>query len=157
MKILNIMAGPPSDINDDFTSVDNFLSHEGQHFVCGGTTSTIVANHLKVDIDIPIEVDEESDALPFGLIGGRIIATEGVITLTNVALALERKKIPSVHSGEYQLYSALLESDEINIFFGRAKNKKHCENISFEKKKESILKIQDELIKLKKKVNLYQN
>lgn len=157
MKTLNIMAGPPASKADDIKTVQAFLSLDGRHFVCGGTTAQIVAKYLGKGIEIPIEVDGNSTAFPFGSIGGDITATEGVITLVNIAKAMKREVMPIKGSGEYLLYNALMESDIINIFLGRAKNTLHSGEISFEKKEKSILYIKEKLTELKKTVNLYQN
>lgn len=155
MKTVNVMIGPPSCAERDSETVEKFVSLKGQHFVCGGTTAEIVARRLNKQTVIPIE--SEGDAFPFGKIGNDIVATEGVITLLNIAKAFERNGMTKTNSGEYLLYSAMLESDVVNIFFGTAKNPLHSGDISFEKKKTSILYIKEKLTELKKTVNLYQN
>lgn len=157
MKAVNIMAGPPSNSEDDIRTVEAFLSLEGRHFVCGGTTSNIVARCFNKSIDIPISVNEKHEGFPYGKIGGDIITTEGVITLKNIEAALKTECIPTKGSGEYLIYTALMESDIINIFLGRAKNNLHSGEIGFEEKEKSITYIKEKLTELKKTVNLYQN
>ena len=55
---------------------------------------------------------------PTSLLEGIDLVTEGVLTLSQVLLALQSHKAPQSESGAYKLYYTLLENDYIDIVSG---------------------------------------
>ena len=52
---VNIMVGPPVDKEKDQEYIEEFLRMEGRHVVCGGTSSTIVANFLDEELHTSLD------------------------------------------------------------------------------------------------------
>ena len=130
---INLMIGPPSDRNDCEKMVSLFLSKGGKHIVCGGTTSTIVANYLNKPI-IPNINYFDPEIPPTATIEGIDLVTEGVITINRVN---EYAKDYIADNESYKqwnykqdgaaLISRMLfeEATDINFYVGRAVNPAH--------------------------------
>ena len=159
MTRVNILAGPPACPENDMEVVRHFLSLDGCHIVCGGSSALMVSRCTGFEISIPLdgtsgEFDENT--LPAGRIGDEIYATEGIITLKNVAKALEEEKAPIEGTGEYLLYSRLTSCDEVNVFWGCAVNSCHPSEIDYFKKEEILIYIIEKLKKLNIRVNIFK-
>ena len=157
MTRVNILAGPPICPDDDKKTVDSFLSLDGWHIVCGGSSSEMVSRCTGLEISIPLDGNFDCDTLPYGKIGNDIFATEGVMTIMNVANAFQTGIAPVSGTGEHLLYSLLISCDEINIFRGCAVNSCHPNEISFSKKEQSLIYIINKLKQLNKTVNVYSD
>ncbi|MDR1092612.1 MAG: serine/threonine-protein phosphatase [Clostridiales bacterium] len=77
---VSVMVGPPVDKSRDDFYVGRFLAGGGKKVVCGGTSSQIVARHLRADILADFEYPDR-EVPPIGHIKGIDLATEGVLTL----------------------------------------------------------------------------
>lgn len=82
-EVVNILIGPPRNRDDSNRMMSLFFSKEGKHIVCGGTTSTIVANYLGKPIKTNMRT-ETNNIPPIAEIDGVDLATEGVITISKV-------------------------------------------------------------------------
>ena len=130
---MNLMIGPPSDPADVDKMMTLFFSKEGKHIVCGGTTSTLAAEHLGVPVDTRLEyVDPEIP--PISHIKGVDLATEGVITINRVLSYAqnylqdnEKYTQWSYRKDGASLIARLLfeEATDIEFFVGRAINPAH--------------------------------
>ena len=131
---MNLMVGPPSNPDDVEKMMSLFFSKEGKHIVCGGTTSTLAAQHLgkPLNLEMPLYVDPEIP--PTAKIEGVDLVTEGVITITKV-LEYARNYLDdndSYTDWSYKKDGASMiarmlfeEATDINFFVGRAVNPAH--------------------------------
>jgi hypothetical protein len=82
-EVLNVMFGPPGVHEETDRMISLFLESEGKHVVCGGTTSTLVADYLGKELKPNLDYEDE-DIPPTATIEGIELATEGVITVNRV-------------------------------------------------------------------------
>lgn len=130
---VNLMIGPPSKREDVNKMQSLFFSKEGKYIVCGGTTSTITAEHLGKPV-IPNLNYFDPDVPPTATIEGVDIVTEGVITMSKVLeyandyLDKNEKYTQWGYKqdGASQIARVLFEeATDINFFVGRAVNPAH--------------------------------
>ncbi len=130
---MNMLFGPPANRDDCDRMMSLFFSKEGKHIVCGGTTSTIVANYLRKPLKASLNF-VQSDIPPTAEIEGVDLVTEGVITVDRVVTyakdyLAENKSYEhwSIQRDGASLISRLLfeEATDINFFVGRAVNPAH--------------------------------
>ncbi len=130
---MNLMFGPPADYDDNEKIVSMFLEKKGKHIVCGGTTSTIVAEYLKKPLEVKMDF-VRPDLPPVGKIEGVDVVTEGVITMSRVLNFakdyLEENETYNewgVENDGASTIARLLieEATDINFFVGRAINPAH--------------------------------
>ena len=130
---MNLLFGPPSNRDDNDRMMSLFFSKEGQHIVCGGTTSTIAAKYLHKPLKTTLKF-EASDVPPIAEIEGVDLVTEGVITVNKV-LEYAQDYLQDNESYEQWAFkndgasqiSRLLfeEATDINFYVGRAINPAH--------------------------------
>lgn len=132
-NLVNLMFGPPSNMEDNDKMMSLFFSKDGQHIVCGGTTSTIAAEYLGKTVKPTLDY-VSPDIPPVATIEGVDLVTEGVITISKV---LEYAKDFVGENNEYtdwelgmdaaSLIARKLfeEATDINFFVGRAINPAH--------------------------------
>lgn len=162
---MNLMFGPPSDRDDVNKMVSLFFAKGGKHIVCGGTTSTIVANYL----DKPLVPDlkfYDPQIPPTASIDGVDLVTEGVITINKV---LEYAKNHLEGDEAYtewgykkdgaSMIARLLFEDatDINFYVGKAINPAHQNPnlpINFSIKMALINELSDCLRKMGKNINV---
>ncbi len=132
-NLVNLMFGPPASVDDNDRMMSLFFSKDGQHIVCGGTTSTIAANYLGKEVKPTLDYISP-DIPPVAEIEGVDLVTEGVITVSKV---LEYAKDFVGENNEYtdwelgkdaaSLIARKLfeEATDINFFVGRAINPAH--------------------------------
>ena len=130
---MNLLFGPPSNRDDCDRMMSLFLSKEGKHIICGGTTSSIAAKYLGKPLKATLSF-ERSDIPPIAEIEGVDLVTEGVITVNKV---VEYAKDYLEDNQSYEewsmkrdgasLIARLLfeEATDINFFVGRAVNPAH--------------------------------
>lgn len=132
-KPMNLMIGPPANPDDVSKMMALFFSKEGQHIVCGGTTSTLAAQHLGTVME-PLLEYPDPEVPPIAKIKGVDLVTEGVITINKVLtyaqdyingsrcfLDFENRK-----DGASRISRMLFEeATDINFFVGRAVNPAH--------------------------------
>ena len=162
---VNLMIGPPANVEDNEKMASLFFSKGGKHIVCGGTTSRIAADYLGK----PLEVCEnygDDDLPPAGRIEGVDLVTEGVLTINRV---LEYAKDYLWDNETYSRWCynrdgasmlarmLLEEATDINFFVGRAVNPAHQDpelSISFEIKMRLIQELADCLKELGKTIRV---
>ena len=130
---MNILFGPPRNPDDCDRMMSLFFSKEGEHIVCGGTTSKIAAKYLGKTVKTSLNF-ERSDVPPIAEIEGVDLVTEGVITINKVIEyakdALDKNELYehwSFSRDGASLICRLLfeEATDINFFVGRAVNPAH--------------------------------
>jgi hypothetical protein len=131
---VNLLIGPPADPKDCSKMMALFFSKEGKKIVCGGTTSTIVANYLHEPIVTSLEYGNDPDIPPVASIRGVDLVTEGVITLSRVVQyaqsfvnGTDLSNLWSLQNdGASRIAQLLFEyATDINFFVGRAINPAH--------------------------------
>lgn len=130
---MNLLFGPPSNVNDCERMMSLFFSKDGKHIVCGGTTSSIVSKYLGKPLKTDINFISP-DVPPTAEIEGVDLVTEGVLTINKV---LEYAKDYLSDNKCYEVWSfgrdgasrisRLLfeEATDINFYVGRAINPAH--------------------------------
>lgn len=130
---MNILFGPPSNVDDCDRMMSLFFSKAGKHIVCGGTTSSIASRWLGKPLRVSLNF-EKSDVPPIAELEGVDLVTEGVITVNKV---LEYAKNYLGENEKYEEWNfkndgasricRLLfeESTDINFYVGRAVNPAH--------------------------------
>lgn len=130
---MNLVIGPPSDPNDCDKMMSLFFSKEGKHLVCGGTTSSIVAEYLNKPLNTKLEYLDK-DIPPTAEIEGVDLVTEGVITINRVLAYAQDylkdneayKDWSSKRDGASLIARMLFEeATDINFFVGMAVNPAH--------------------------------
>lgn len=130
---MNILFGPPSNLDDADRMMALFFSKEGKHIICGGTTSSMAAKFLHKPLKASLNF-EQSDVPPIAEIEGVDLVTEGVITMNKVIEYAkdylgENKYYEhwSIKRDGASLISRLLfkEATDINFYVGRAINPAH--------------------------------
>ncbi len=164
-SLINLMIGPPSDRNDCDKMVSLFLSKEGKRIVCGGTTSTIVAQHLNKPI-VPNLNYYDPEIPPTATIEGIDLVTEGVITINRVN---EYAKDYLANNESYKqwnykqdgaaMISRMLfeEATDINFYVGRAVNPAHQNPnlpINFNIKMQLVNELSESLKKMGKNIKV---
>ena len=133
-KPVNLLFGPPTDPADVKKMLSLFFAKAGKHIVCGGTTSTLAAEHLgkPLTVSMPLYLDPEIP--PTACIEGVDLATEGVITINRVLEYAQDYLKDNVRYGEWcskmdgasQIARMLFEeATDINFYVGRAVNPAH--------------------------------
>ena len=130
---VSLMIGPPVDKEKDDFYISRFLAGEGKKVVCGGTSSQIVARHLKTTVRASFDFPDK-DVPPIGFIDGIDLTTEGVLTMRRL-LELSEKYI-DVHDltpktftkkdGASLLAQMLFEeATDVHFFVGQSINAAH--------------------------------
>ncbi len=162
---MNIMFGPPRELEMENEMLTEFFGSLGKHIVCGGTTSTVAARHLGKPL-IPSLDFSDPDIPPIATVEGIDLVTEGVITMSRV---LEYAKDHLEDNTSYEIWSykqdgasrisRLLfeEATDIKFFVGRAINPAHQNPnlpINFSIKMRLVDELTDCLEKMGKKVKV---
>ena len=130
---MNLLFGPPRNRDDCDRMMSLFFSKEGNHIVCGGTTSSIAAKYLGKPVRATLNF-EQSDVPPIAEIEGVDLVTEGVITINKVIEyakdALSSNELYDQWSikqdGASRICRLLFEeATDINFYVGRAVNPAH--------------------------------
>lgn len=88
-KVVRVLTGPPSNPEDDKRMIEEFMSGEGKHVVCGGTTANIISRELMRSMKTSLEY-MDPNIPPIAYIDGIDLVTEGVLTLTRTLSLLRR-------------------------------------------------------------------
>ncbi len=167
-KVVNIMTGPPENEEDDAKMVSDFMKMKGYKIVSGGITSQIVSRQLGKKIE---SSSYELDPVipPTSKIEGIDLVTEGIITLNHVLKILEMNLMDDVpmelfdelakKNGATQISNMLIDRcTTVNIFVGKAVNNNYThKTVPFEitARKNIVVKLEELLRKMDRKVNLY--
>ena len=130
---VNLMIGPPVDKEKDDFYISRFLAGAGKKVVCGGTSSQIVARHLKTTVRASFDFPDK-DVPPIGFIDGIDLTTEGVLTMRKLLELSE--KYADVHDltpktftkkdGASLLAQMLFEeATSVHFFVGQSINAAH--------------------------------
>lgn len=121
---LLLVTGPPFERSDDATIAEAIKDFEGIKIIAGGTTANIISRQLERPLElIPSKIGV--DLPPTSKMDGVDLITEGVLTLTRVAIYLESGKIPIKEDPASQIANLLLDSDVITFLVGSRINVAH--------------------------------
>ncbi len=161
---VNLVFGPPANVEDNEKMMSLFFSKGGKHIVCGGTTARIAADYLGKAL-IPGEKKEE-DIPPTSTIEGVDLVTEGIITIDRV-LTYAKDFLADNESFEQWCYkrdgASLIarmlfeEATDVNLFVGRAVNPAHQNPelpINFSVKMQLVRELAESLEEMGKKVRV---
>jgi hypothetical protein len=134
-KVLQIFTGPPKSKELDDALMNDFLSGEGKHIVCGGTSSNIAARFLDKEIETELS-SASADVPPTARIEGLDLVTEGVLTLSKTIQMLKQYLSDDVDvdfflsldedNGASRLAKLLIEEcTDLYLFVGTAMNEAH--------------------------------
>lgn len=164
-ETLNVMFGPPAVHEDTQRMISMFLESEGKHIVCGGTTSSLVADYLGVEIHPNLEY-ADADIPPTASMEGVDLVTEGVITVNRV-LEYAKNYLEDNQSyvkwgykddGASMICRMMFEdATDINFFIGRAINPAHQNPnlpINFSIKMQLVIELNEALKKMGKQVHV---
>lgn len=164
-EALNVMFGPPAVHEETDRMIEEFLASGGKHVVCGGTTSSLVAEYLGVDLIPNLDYDDPNIP-PTANIKGMELVTEGVITVNRV-LDYAKDYLEDNSSyvkwgfkmdGASKLSRMMFEdATNINFFIGRAINPAHQNPslpINFSIKMQLIIELAEALKKMGKRVQV---
>ena len=164
-EALNVMFGPPAVHEETDRMIEEFLASQGKHVVCGGTTSSLVAEYLGVDLIPNLDYDDPNIP-PTANIKGMELVTEGVITVNRV-LDYAKDYLEDNSSyvkwgfkmdGASKLSRMMFEdATNINFFIGRAINPAHQNPslpINFSIKMQLIIELAEALKKMGKRVQV---
>ncbi len=162
---MNVLIGPPANPDDVSKMMALFFSKSGKHIVCGGTTSTLVGEHLNKPVLSDLDY-LDPDVPPIAKIEGVDLVTEGVITITKVLTYAENYLADNLQYSEwsYKMDGASLiarmlfeEATDISFYVGRAVNPAHQNPnlpISFNIKMRLIDELSECLKKMGKRVKV---
>ena len=130
---VSLMIGPPVDKSKDDYYISRFLSSEGKKVVCGGTSSQIVARHLKTTVRASFDFPDR-DVPPIGFIDGIDLTTEGVLTMRRLLELSEKYVSPkdltpktfTKKDGASLLAQMLFEeATDVHFYVGQSINAAH--------------------------------
>jgi hypothetical protein len=121
-----VVTGPPFKREQDPLLVEKIQGFEGKRIVSGGTTAQIVSRimnrQLKVDMSC-----WSPQVPPCSMMEGLDLVTEGMLTLSKVATALEQKKpaytLPN--DAVRKFIQVMQESDQVHFIVGTKINEAH--------------------------------
>ena len=128
-----LMIGPPINAENDDFWIKKFIELDGKKIVCGGTTSHIVADYLKTDLQTSCDFIDK-DVPPTAHIEGIDLVTEGVLTLRKLLEHSEKylsvsdlaPKYYNSKDGASLLADMLFEkATHITFFVGQSINPAH--------------------------------
>ena len=164
-QAVNLLIGPPKQQQDDERFLQQFLTSEGAHIVCGGSTAQMVSRCLGRQLVISDDY-VDPDIPPAARIRGIDLVTEGVVTLGRALDIVSRyasaESIPSHWEARgdaaTQIARMLLEdATDIRFFVGKAVNPSHQDpelHIDFSLKMGIIEKLEKLLRDMGKRVTV---
>jgi len=118
---LMLFTGAPAQKVRDPELAELARGFAGRKVVCGGTTATILARELGLDLNLDSSLDNlDPEVPPEASLAGFDLVTEGAITLAVTARMLERENNPDQlrPNAATRLAGLLLDSDLIHIVAG---------------------------------------
>ena len=121
-----VVTGPPFTKEHDEQLVQKISEFEGKKIVSGGTTAQIVSRLMQK----PLKVDMSCwspQVPPCSVMEGIDLVTEGMLTLSKVATALEQKKpVRSMDNDAVKKFVQVMqESDQVRFIVGTKINEAH--------------------------------
>lgn len=123
-RLLLLVTGPPFERSDDETIANTIRDFQGIKIIAGGTTANIISRELGRPLEmVPSKVGW--DLPPTSKMEGVDLVTEGILTLTRVAIYLEAGQVPLREDPASLITNFLLDSDVIHLLVGSRINAAH--------------------------------
>jgi len=100
-----IAVGPPMSKKSDKDFCKTFIKAKGRKIICGGTTASIIAKHLKKEVQVLLQKNEMS-VPPKAKIQGIELVTEGIITLSKALEILDEIKAYELKRNNIAVWNA---------------------------------------------------
>lgn len=123
-RLLLLVTGPPFERSDDETIANTVRDFDGIKIIAGGTTAAIIARQLERRLEM-VPSKFGCDLPPTSKMDGVDLITEGVLTLTRVAIYLEAGQVPLREDPASLITNFLLDSDVIHLLVGSRINAAH--------------------------------
>ena len=123
-RLATVMTGPPQDRSVVQKMIKDFIAHRTTRIICGGTTSHLVADYLKQEL----QMDEsylDTDLPPIAKLKGVDLVTEGILTLSRTTEYLKRGRPEGKVNAATTLLNHLIDADGITFMVGTARNPAH--------------------------------
>lgn len=121
-----VVTGPPFTKEKDYLLAQKIKEFEGKKIVSGGTTAQIVSRLFDKEVNVDLSC-WSANVPPASTMEGIDLITEGMLTLSKVAIALEEKQDPRKMANDAvkKYVSLLLDSDHISFIVGTKINEAH--------------------------------
>jgi serine/threonine protein phosphatase PrpC len=123
---LLLVSGPPIDQERDSMLKEKVVTFEGKKIISGGTTVNIVARELGKKVKINLK-QRDPEIPPESSMEGVDLVTEGMLTLSAVARALEQRvsyeQLPN--NAVKSFLQLVLNSDRVHFLVGTKINEAH--------------------------------
>ena len=121
-----IVTGPPFTKEADEILGEKIRAFDGKKIVSGGTTALIVSRLFNAKISVALSC-WSPDVPPASKMAGIDLVTEGMLTLSRVAMVLEKKlPVASLPNDPVKKFvEILLDSDQIHFIVGTKINEAH--------------------------------
>ena len=123
-RMATVLTGPPAEPGIVPRMLKDFISREGIKVVSGGTTSHLVADHLRQTLELE-ESLLDSNLPPAARLKGIDLVTEGILTLSRASEYLRNGMPAGVDDAATRLIKLLMEADGITFMVGTARNPAH--------------------------------
>lgn len=148
---VTLLVGPPSDKDLDREVIRKWYDCPGKKVVCGGTSASIVARELDLELKVDWDTVTDPEVPPIGMMDGVDLVTEGVLTLRKVVEYLQAYRaggtLEKGKNGASRLARLLLrEATEIHFIVGTAINPAH-QNPNFPQDLNIKLRIVNDMIR----------
>jgi hypothetical protein len=126
-RVMRILSGPPYYKEHDAAFAKQAEAGEDHVVVCGGTTANIIERELGKKVVVKLSDMRSAGGLPpVGRIDGVGIATEGILTLSRVATALEEMRPPKNEPAAARaILERMMSHDRIEFVIGTKVNESH--------------------------------
>lgn len=121
---LLVLSGPPYSKDRDGEYARMIETFDGKKAICGGTTACIIARELKREVEMSLDAFSP-DLPPPSRMNGVDLITEGILTLTKTAQAMEQDLPLPSNSPAMALVELLREGDVIEFVVGSRINEAH--------------------------------
>lgn len=152
---LTLLVGPPRDSGMDRTVVWDWMDRPGVKVICGGTSATIVAREMGLELEVSLEGRLDPEVPPIAVMKGIELVTEGVLTLRKVLELLQGCRTAADLPAGYErgngaerlAFLLLRDATEIHFMVGTAINPAH-QNPNFPQDLNIKLRIVHDIIRL---------
>ena len=126
-RVMRILSGPPYYKEHDSEFARQAKIGEEHVVICGGTTANIIERELGHKVRVNLSDLRRAGGLPpVGRIDGIGIATEGILTLSRVATALEDMRSPREEPAAARaILERMMSHDRIEFVIGTKVNESH--------------------------------
>lgn len=122
---LRLLTGPPFKPGNDREYADCIRDFDGRKIICGGTTAQIISRELRREITTKLFMNNKG-LPPVSEMPGVDLVTEGILTLTETARAIESEPDPrDLPPSVQRMLNMFIESDIIEFIVGTRVNEAH--------------------------------